>query len=146
MSEYFELHRSVVFPKHCDHLGHMNVRYYAGHFDDGGFHLWNKIGIDQNQLRQSNLALVVAKIEINYIHEMVAGDLIVIDGAYSKIGNKSLRHHQRMFNAETKILCATQDTVEVFFNLASRKAAEMPNSIRQILERHIVHPNNDLSK
>ena len=138
MIEYFELHRGVVFPTHCDHLGHMNVRYYAHHFDDAGFHLWNKIGINQKQLRDAGLCLVVAKIEINYIHEMVPGDLLVIDGVFSHSGKKSIRHHQRMFNAETKALCATQDTVEVFFNLESRKATPMPENIRQILAPHIV--------
>ena len=138
MSEYFELHRGVVFPKDCDHLGHMNVRYYAGHFDDAGFHLWNKIGINQKELREAKICLVVAKIEINYIREMVAGDLLVIDGAYTKLGSKSLCHHQRMFNAETKTLCATQDTVEVFFNLESRKSTEMPDFIRERLTQYLV--------
>lgn len=133
MAEPFELHRGVVFPKDCDHLGHMNVRYYAGHFDDAGFHLWNKIGVNQAQLRASNVCLVVAKIEINYIHEMIAGDLIVIDGAFTKIGNKSIHHHQRMFNAETNTLCATQDTVEVFFDLEKRQSTAMPEFIREQL-------------
>ncbi|MDF1660506.1 MAG: thioesterase family protein [Planctomycetota bacterium] len=135
MTDPFELHRGVVFPKDCDHLGHMNVRYYAGHFDDAGFHLWNKIGINQAQLRASQVCLVVAKIEINYIHEMIAGDLLVIDGYFTKVGKKSIEHHQRMFNAESKTLCATQDTVEVFFDLETRKSTEMPAFIRERLSQ-----------
>lgn len=135
---YFELNRGVVFPAHCDHLGHMNVRHYAAFFDDAGFHLWNQIGVDQKPLFESGLSLVVAKIEINYIHELRAGDLLVIDGAFRRVGNKSLGHHMRMFNAETRELCATQDTVEVVFDLKSRRSAPMPDEIREILSRHVV--------
>jgi len=41
---------------------------------------------------------------------------------------------QHMTNAETGILCATQDVVEVFFDMKSRKAATMPDDIREKLE------------
>jgi hypothetical protein len=33
MSEWTESFRGVVYPWHCDHLGHMNVQHYVGMFD-----------------------------------------------------------------------------------------------------------------
>ena len=39
VKNWIEVYRSIVLPSHCDHLGHMNVRYYAQHFDDGGFQM-----------------------------------------------------------------------------------------------------------
>ena len=136
--KFVELNRGVVFPKHCDHLGHMNVRHYASFFDDAGFHLWNRIGVPMSTMRETKICPVVAKIEINYIHELIAGDLLVIEGVFTRIGTKSLGHHMRMLNAETGTLCATQDTVEVFFNLETRQSAPMPNNFRETLERNVV--------
>ena len=38
MSGWTETGRAVVFPWHCDHLGHLNVKHYVGMFDIGAFH------------------------------------------------------------------------------------------------------------
>ncbi len=130
MRNVFELGRSVVFPWHCDHFGHMNVRWYAHHFDDAGFHLWTVAGVGQKALRESGRALVVAQIRIDYVREMKAGDLLAIRGGFTRVGNRSVRHHLRMCDADTGGLRATQDTVEVFFDPETRKSAPMPDSCR----------------
>src|SRR5262249_6078235 len=35
--------RSVVYPWQCDHMGHMNVMWYTGKFDEATWHLFNQI-------------------------------------------------------------------------------------------------------
>lgn len=40
-----ETHRSVVYPWHCDHMGHMNVMWYAGKFDEATWALFHAIGL-----------------------------------------------------------------------------------------------------
>ena len=55
MENVFEIYRAVVFPWHCDHIGHMNVRWYAHHFDDAGFPVgsgWDEVNIPD--LRDEN--------------------------------------------------------------------------------------------
>ena len=32
MSEWKTTYRGIVYPWHCDHMGHMNVMWYAGKF------------------------------------------------------------------------------------------------------------------
>ena len=136
----FELYRAVVFPWHCDHIGHMNVRWYAHHFDDAGFHLWTVAGLSQKEMHENGVGLVVGQIKINYIHEMKAGDLLVIRGCFSHVGGKSIRHHQRLCNADTGVLCATQDTIEVFFDPETRTSAPMPDFYRERLAPLVVDP------
>ena len=34
LSTWHETHRTLVHTWHCDHYGHMNVRFYAHFFDD----------------------------------------------------------------------------------------------------------------
>ena len=138
MADWIETFRGVVFPWNCDHYGHMNVRWYAHHFDDGGFHLWTLKGASQAALRARNVNVVVARITINYVRELKAGELFAILGGFVHIGNKSLRHFQWMFNADTGVLSATQDTIEVFFDPATRASAPMPADIRAALTAAVV--------
>ena len=138
MENVFEVYRSVVFPWHCDHIGHMNVRWYAHHFDDAGFHLWTVAGLSQKTIHESGTGLVVARIAIDYVREMKAGDLMVIRGGFTHVGNRSLRHHLRMYDADSDELRATQDTVEVFFDPETRKSTLMPDYCREKLEPLVV--------
>ncbi len=142
MDNVFEVYRSVVFPWHCDHIGHMNVRWYAHHFDDGGFHLWTCAGVSQKEMHEKGVSLVVAQIKINYIHEMKQGELLVVRGGFSHVGGKSIRHHMRMYNADTNVMCATQDTIEVFFDPKTRKADVMPDYYREKLTPLVVDFEN----
>lgn len=142
MEAWYETCRGVVFPWHCDHFGHMNVRWYAHYFDDAGFHLWTMAGISQAELRARGVAMVVARIKIDFIHELRDGDLLVVRSGFTHVGNKSLHHVARMFNADTDVICATQESVEVFFDPDTRKSAPMPDDVRQILEPQLVSPGD----
>ena len=81
-------YRSIVLPKHCDHYGHMNVRFYAEHFDDGGFQMWQAAGVKQSELTRDGMGIVVANISIDFIHEITAGQLMEIRGAWIRVGGK----------------------------------------------------------
>ena len=137
-SDWFETYRSVVLPKYCDHYGHMNVRFYAQHFDDGGFQLWNLIGVKQSELTKGGLGIVVANISINFIHEITAGQLMVIKGGWINVGDKSMTHEQRMFEADNGVLCATQTTVEVRFNMKTRKSIPLTRNLKSKIKIHLL--------
>ena len=36
--------RSVIYPWHCDHMGHMNVMWYVGKFDEATWHFLAAVG------------------------------------------------------------------------------------------------------
>lgn len=135
---WMETYRAVVFPWHCDHLGHLNVRWYGHFFDDAGWHLWSQIGMSHVTFKERGMVTVVASIKTDFHRESSAGDLLLIESAFTRIGDKSLTMSQRMTNAESGVLCATQDVVEVFFDMESRKSAPMPDDIREMLESVVV--------
>jgi len=140
LAEWMETHRAVVFPWHCDHMGHMNVRWYAHAFDDAGFHLWSQIGLSHATLGKRGVATVIARTETDFKHEASAGELLVVRSAFTRLGTKSLTMSQRMTNAETGALCATQEAVEVFFDLKTRAAIPIPADIRAKLEAVTARP------
>ena len=140
MSDWMETNRGVVFPRHCDHYGHMNVRYYGHFFDEGGWHMWLRWGIKQSDIFDQGVGVVVANRSTDFLTEMKAGTLALIKGGLTKISNRSMAYEQRMFDAELGTLCARQSTVEVFFDTDARTSTSMPDSIRRTLEPHLLSP------
>jgi acyl-CoA thioester hydrolase len=131
--DWYELYRTVIMPAHCDLYGHMNVRHYAAFFDDAGFHMLNKAGVSLADLRARGLGTVVASLTIDFHHELTAGQLILVTGAITRVGQKSVVSEMRMYEADAMTHCATQKTVEVFFDTARRASVAIPDEIRSKL-------------
>ena len=77
---------------------------------------------------------VTASAKVQFLQELVAGDLILVDSVLTRIGRKSCTFTERMLHVDTKEVHATYETIEVFFDPQTRKSTEMPASIRQALE------------
>ena len=129
-ANWHELYRSVVMPAHCDLYGHMNVRQYAAFFDDAGFQILGKAGVSLADLRSRDLGTVVASLTIDFHHELTAGQLILVTGAITGVGVKSVVSEMRMYDADAMIHCATQKTVEVFFDTTRRASVPVPDDVR----------------
>lgn len=141
MDRRLELLRGVVHPWHHDHFGHMNVRHYAPFFDDAVYHMWTLLGTPYSKmLSEHGVHTVSAEARTAFVKELVAGDLIVIEGVVSRIGTKSTSFHLRMLHADTGERHATYDLVEVFFDPESRSSAPIPDAVRERLLEHLVEP------
>ena len=127
---WFELYRGIVMPAHCDQYGHMNVRHYASFFDDAGWHILSRAGVSLSGLRSRGLGSVVATLTIDFHHEMTAGQLVLVKGTFTRVGVKSFDYEMRLYEADSMMHCATQKTVEVCFDTASRSAVPFPDDIR----------------
>ena len=139
MGERLQLLRGVVHPWHHDHFGHMNVRHYAPFFDDATYHLWTRLGLPYStMLPEHGVHTVTAQATTRFLRELKGGDLIVIDGATTRLGNRSASFLLRMLHADTGELHATYDLVEVFFDPKARRSAPMPETVRAKLAAHLV--------
>jgi acyl-CoA thioester hydrolase len=135
LAETFELLRAVVHPWHLDHFGHMNVRHYAPFFDDAAYHIWTRAGLPYStMLAAHGVHCVTAQATTRFAKELVAGDLIVVQGALARLGNKSVTFALEMRHADTGELHASQEIVEVFFDPEARGSTTMPASVRSRLE------------
>ena len=134
-----ELLRGVVHPWHHDQFGHMNVRWYAHFFDDAAFHLWPVLGTSIQQVeREFGVHSVTARATTNFVKELTAGDLIRVDGAVTRLGNRSATFRLRMCHVDTGEVHATCDIVEVFFDPGTRRSAAVPDALRAMLEPLVV--------
>ncbi len=138
MADWVDLTRGIALPRYCDHYGHMNVRYYAQFFDDAGWHILNLAGIAFEDIQDRGLGTVVANVSIDFHHELARGKLFVIRGGYTRVGTKSFHHELRLYEADTMTHCATQTSVEVFFDTKARKAVEIPDDLKEKMSARVV--------
>jgi acyl-CoA thioester hydrolase len=134
LSKVKEILRGVVHPWHCDSFGHMNVRWYGHFFDDGAYHVWPAFwGSHQMMEKSFGLHTVTGRTSTEFRRELIAGDLIVLDCLLTRVGGKSATFLERMRHIDTGVIHATYELTEVFFDPVTRKAAPMPEPIREAI-------------
>ncbi len=122
-------YQGVVYPWHCDHMGHMNVMWYTGKFDEATWGLFASVGITADYLRDNDLGMAAVDQHVQYKVELVAGDLILIRSHWLEVKEKSLRFCHHMYNSQNKCLAATCEFIGVHTNAKTRKAHAFDQSI-----------------
>ena len=78
MSEMRETYRGVVYPWHCDHMGHMNVMWYVGKFDEATWNLFAAMGMSASFLREQRRGMAAVQQNITYRRELHAGETVAV--------------------------------------------------------------------
>jgi acyl-CoA thioester hydrolase len=125
-------YRGTVYQWHCDHIGHMNVMWYVGKFDEANWNLIARIGLTPTYLRQSGCGMAAVQQNISYKRELLAGDIIEIRSRVLEVGNKSVRFLQEMRNAETGEIAATCEITGVHMDREARKSTAFPETVRAV--------------
>ena len=124
--------RGLVRPSHCDHMGHMNVMWYTGRFDEATWHLFHQIGITPSYMRRNQRGMAGVEQNTAYKQELFAGDLITIWSRILEMREKVIRFYHEMRNEETQAIAATTTLVAVHLNRETRKSCPFPS---EVLER-----------
>ena len=124
-------YRGTVYPWHCDHMGHMNVMWYVGKFDEATWQLISNIGLSRSRLEKEGAGMAAVEQHIEYKRELRAGDLITIRSAVLEVKDKSVRFRHEMWNDESGELAATTVLIGVHFDLIARKAKSLPADVRE---------------
>lgn len=124
-----ETYRGVVYPKHIDHMGHMNVQYYTARFDEATWHLFAHIGITTSYIEKSGCGMAAVRQETDYRAEARAGDLLVIRSLIREIRDKTIVFRHRMHRSETDALLAESQLVGVHFDRHARCARVFPEGL-----------------
>jgi acyl-CoA thioester hydrolase len=123
-------YRGTVYPWQCDHMGHMNVMWYVGKFDEATWQLLAKLGLSPSRLKNAGLGMVAVEQQISYKRELCAGDVITIRSSVQEIKDKSIRFTHEMTNDETGELVASTVLVGVCIDSAARRAVSLPADVR----------------
>ncbi len=124
-------YRGVVYPWECDSMGHLTVRNYMGMFDDAYWHLLHEIGFDMDFINEKKIGWADVHHDIDYLRELVQGDLLVIESKPVRLGNKSLVSQLEMKEINSGEICARLTVTSVQFDLAKRCAIPLLDVIRE---------------
>ncbi len=122
-------YRGMVYPWHCDHIGHMNVMWYASMFDQATWHLLHLIGLSPAYFRQHHRGMAAVQQDVTYKRELRAGDLVAIRSGVLEIKAKMIHFHHKMRNDETGDVAATAVMTGVHLDVRTRKSCPFPATV-----------------
>jgi acyl-CoA thioester hydrolase len=130
MAQSVLTYRGTVYPWQCDHMGHMNVMWYVGKFDEATWQLLAAIGLPAKRLRDENIGMVAVEQHVEYKRELLAGDLVTIRSTVQEVREKVVRFVHEMTDQDSQELVARTMLTGVCIDLTTRKARPLPRDIR----------------
>ena len=112
-------------------MGHMNVMWYVGKFDEATWQLFTSIGLSPRRLRNEGIGLVAVEQRLEYKRELIAGDLLTIRSSVEEVREKALVLLHEMTNDETQQVAARTTITGVCIDMTTRKARPLPEDIRK---------------
>ena len=131
MSGWNITYRGIVYPWHCDHMGHMNVMWYTGKFDEACWQLLAMLGLDQSRFAQEGTGMAAVEQQIQYKRELYAGDAVTIQSVLLEVKEMSIRMLHKMVDDRSGEIAATTAVVGVHIDARVRKALRLPDDVRQ---------------
>jgi acyl-CoA thioester hydrolase len=120
-----------VYPWSIDHVGHMNVQFYAARFDEASWQFLSQIGLSPAFLKRSGRAAVAVDQRTQYKREVFAGSLLHITSELLSLGHSSIRFVHRMYDSETSEEVASSEIVGVYFDTYRRAKTPLPASVHR---------------
>ena len=124
-------YRGAVYPRDCDHIGHMNIASYGTKFDEANWVLFCEIGLTPAYLRGEHYGMAGVQQNISYRQELFAGDVIEIRSQMLEVAEKRLRFRHEMRKVEDGSVVAVSELTAVHLDKRQHKACALPDAIRQ---------------
>jgi acyl-CoA thioester hydrolase len=119
-------YRGTVYPWHCDHMGHMNVMWYVGKFDEATWQLFNSIGLRPASLRAAGRGMAAVEQRITYARELLAGTVVSITTKIDGVYDRKIRFTHEMRNDDSNEVAASTTILGVHLDMSARKACSLP--------------------
>ncbi|HUQ24584.1 MAG TPA: thioesterase family protein [Burkholderiales bacterium] len=132
-----ETYRGAVYPWHCDQMGHMNVMWYVGKFDEATWNLFASIGVTMAYLRENKRGMAAVQQDITYKRELLAGDTVAVRSTLLEVREMSAKFVLEMRQAVTGEVAAICVLTGVSIDTQTRKscafAAEIVDRARALV-------------
>jgi acyl-CoA thioester hydrolase len=110
-------------------MGHMNVMWYVGKFDEATWQMFAAIGVTPAYMQENQRGVAAVRQNISYRRELLAGDLVTIQTCILEIAPKTIRFYHEMHNDGTGVISATTVISGVHMDTQVRKVCPFPNEI-----------------
>ena len=112
-----------------DELGHINNCSYVAYVEAGRVEFLGGL-LDSD--RHTGIDLILARVTVNYLQESHYPGVMEVGSRILKLGNKSITTGYGLFKDDHCV--ATADSVNIYFEVESRKTIAIPTDIRATLE------------
>ena len=116
-----------------DKFGHVNKTVYFQFYDTAKT---DYIGMVCKGLDWERMAIVVVKIEAEFVSQIRSDDHIAARTRVTKMGNKSFHMEQDIIDTDTQEVKCRCVSVMVFFDLAGQQSMPIPDVWRQAIRRY----------
>lgn len=123
-------YRGSVYPWQCDQMGHMNVMYYVGKFDEATWNLLAVIGMTASYMRESNAGAAGVQQNISYKRELFPGDVVEIRSRVVSIAERKIVFVHEIRDTERDEVCAICELTAVHIDRRARRASPFPPEVR----------------
>lgn len=124
----------------ADTLGHINNAVYLNFYDLGKTSYFQTIY--GGQLLPSDIDVVVAHIDVDFISPVFLTDSVEVQTMVEKIGNKSFTLLQRIVCSDTKLVKCECRTIMVGFDFKKNESKPISDKWREAIARY--ENQNDL--
>jgi acyl-CoA thioester hydrolase len=122
-------YRGVVYPWQCDQMGHMNVMWYIGKFDEATWQLFGQLGLGPSRLKANGRAMAGVQQNTTYKRELHPGDLITVRSRILEVRERTIRFLHEMTNDQTGEIVATTELTAVTLDHDTRKSVAFPPDV-----------------
>ena len=134
-------YKGSVYPRDCDHMGHMNVAAYVEKFDNATWNFMTDRGLTRSYLEAHGIGLAAINQNITYKRELCAGDVMTIRSELLELAGKKIRFRSVMFNGETGEEAAEIEQLAVCLDTNLRRSRDFPEEIVRRAQTHLAdHP------
>jgi len=123
-------YRGTVYPWQCDHMGHMNVMWYAGKFDEASWQFLAALGLARSRFREEGAGMAAVEQRIEYQRELHAGDVATVPSAVLEVKERAIRILHDMRNDDPSEVAATT-VVGAHIDALARRARPLPADVRE---------------
>ena len=129
-----DTHRSAVLPEWVDWNGHMNVAFYVTAFDQASGAFMRNIGLGRRYVDGKLGMTFVLETHVTYDREMREGAPMRFTTQLLARDAKKVHLFHEMFHGEQGYLAATNETIVMNIDYASRRSAPWPVPVAARLE------------
>jgi acyl-CoA thioester hydrolase len=122
-------YRGAVQAWHCDHMGHMNVMWYVGKFDEATWNFFASIGITGAYMRDRQRGMAAVQQNISYSRELLAGDIVTVRTRLLELRGRVIRFEHVMYVGDSDEVAARCELTGVHIDRETRKATALPDDI-----------------
>ena len=123
-------YKGAVYPWHCDHMGHMNVMWYVGKFDEATWSYFASLGLTPAKLRDNARGMAALEQNLTYKREVLPGDTLEIYTSTVEIKDKTVRFNHEMIDCETGEIVSICELLAVHMDTNARKAIALPKEVQ----------------